>query len=84
MPKTNRSPGTGRIAQQFEILRSQGKKALVTFVTAGDPGLNYTVPAMHSLVAGGANLLELGIPFSDPEAEVQQFRQPTSVHWQMV
>ena len=61
--------GTGRIAQQFEILRSQGKKALVTFVTAGDPGLNYTVPAMHSLVAGGANLLELGIPFSDPEAE---------------
>ena len=69
MPKTNRSPGAGRIAQQFEILRSQGKKALVTFVTAGDPGLNYTVPAMHSLVAGGANLLELGIPFSDPEAE---------------
>ena len=59
----------GRIAAEFERLREQGKKALVTFITAGDPGVDYTVPAMHSLVAGGANLLELGIPFSDPEAE---------------
>ena len=59
----------GRIAAEFERLREQGKKALVTFITAGDPGVDFTVPAMHSLVAGGANLLELGIPFSDPEAE---------------
>ena len=69
MTEANSTLGAGRIAQQFEALRSQGKKALVTFVTAGDPGLDFTVPAMHSLVAGGANLLELGIPFSDPEAE---------------
>ena len=69
MTEANSTFGAGRIAQQFEALRSQGKKALVTFVTAGDPGLDFTVPAMHSLVAGGANLLELGIPFSDPEAE---------------
>ena len=55
MSKTNLSSGTGRIAQQFDMLRSQGKKALITFVTAGDPGLDFTVPAMHSLVAGGAN-----------------------------
>ena len=59
----------GRIAAEFERLAEQGKKALVTFITAGDPGVDFTVPAMHSLVAGGANLLELGIPFSDPEAE---------------
>ncbi|NCF77467.1 MAG: tryptophan synthase subunit alpha [Proteobacteria bacterium] len=69
MTEADSTFGAGRIAQQFEALRSQGKKALVTFVTAGDPGLDFTVPAMHSLVAGGANLLELGIPFSDPEAE---------------
>ena len=58
-----------RIAQQFLALKAQNRKALVTFVTAGDPRPEFTVPAMHSLVAGGANLLELGIPFSDPEAE---------------
>jgi len=45
------------------------RKALVSFVTAGDPTVNHTVPAMHALVAGGVDLLELGIPFSDPEAE---------------
>ena len=59
----------GRIAEQFKMLKARGQKALVTFITAGDPGPEFTVPAMHSLVAGGANLLELGIPFSDPEAE---------------
>lgn len=59
----------GRIAAEFARLAQHGKKALVTFITAGDPGIDFTVPAMHSLVAGGANLLELGIPFSDPEAE---------------
>ena len=45
------------------------RKALVTFVTAGDPTIAHTVSAMHALVDGGADLLELGIPFSDPEAE---------------
>lgn len=56
-----------RIADTFEKLGKQ--RALVTFVTAGDPSPAHTVPAMHALVAGGADLLELGIPFSDPEAE---------------
>lgn len=45
------------------------RKALVTFITAGDPGISATVPAMHALVAGGADVIELGIPFSDPEAD---------------
>jgi tryptophan synthase alpha chain len=60
---------TGRIADKFVTLRAQEKTALVTFVTAGDPAPDYTVPAMHALVSGGADLLELGIPFSDPEAD---------------
>ena len=66
----------GRIAAEFQRLRVQGKKALVTFITAGEPGADFTVPAMHSLVAGGANLLELGIPFSDPEAESPPNQEP--------
>ena len=46
-----------------------GRKALVSFVTAGDPSPAHTVPAMHALVAGGTDIIELGVPFSDPEAE---------------
>ena len=45
------------------------RRALNTFITAGDRGLDVTVPAMHALVEGGADLIELGVPFSDPEAE---------------
>ena len=56
-----------RISDLFA--RLDGRKALLSFVTAGDPNLEHTVPAMHALVAGGANLIELGIPFSDPEAD---------------
>ncbi|MEM6999597.1 MAG: tryptophan synthase subunit alpha [Pseudomonadota bacterium] len=47
----------------------QGRPALVGFITAGDPTLAHSVPAMHALVAGGTDLIELGVPFSDPEAE---------------
>tara|TARA_E500000178_G_scaffold297970_1_gene304919 strand:+ start:3860 stop:4672 length:813 start_codon:yes stop_codon:yes gene_type:complete len=65
----NATVGGGRIRQCFEEVRVQGKKALISFITAGDPGVDYTVPAMHSLVQGGVDILELGIPFSDPEAE---------------
>jgi tryptophan synthase alpha chain len=58
-----------RIAQTFAALKEQGKTGLVTFITAGDPGPELTVPLMHALVAGGADILELGVPFSDPMAE---------------
>ena len=58
-----------RIAPTFNALKQQGKTGLVTFVTAGDPGPDLTVPIMHALVAGGADVLELGVPFSDPMAE---------------
>lgn len=58
-----------RIAQRFAALAAADRTALTTFITAGDPSLDATVPALHQLVASGADLLELGIPFSDPEAE---------------
>ena len=50
-------------------LREAGRKALVPFITAGDPSLDATVPVMHALVAAGADAIELGVPFSDPMAD---------------
>jgi len=58
-----------RIEQTFSALKQQGKTGLVTFITAGDPGPETTVPLLHALVEGGADVLELGVPFSDPMAE---------------
>jgi len=61
--------GGGRLDRTLAAAREAGRKALVTFVTAGDPTPDATVPALHALVRGGADVLELGMPFSDPEAE---------------
>ncbi|MGQ0749598.1 MAG: tryptophan synthase subunit alpha [Betaproteobacteria bacterium] len=58
-----------RIAATFENLRKQGRKALIPFITAGDPDPALAVPLMHALVAGGADVIELGVPFSDPMAD---------------
>lgn len=58
-----------RIAQTFAALKEEGKTGLVTFITAGDPAPELTVPLLHALVEGGADVLELGVPFSDPMAE---------------
>lgn len=58
-----------RIDQRFSQLRNQGRKALIPFITAGDPDLATTLPLMHELVAAGADILELGVPFSDPMAD---------------
>ncbi len=58
-----------RIQATFAALAAQNKKALITFITAGDPAPELTVPLLHGLVAGGVNILELGVPFSDPMAE---------------
>jgi len=58
-----------RIEPRFAALAAQKRTALITFITAGDPAPELTVPLMHALVAGGVDLLELGIPFSDPMAE---------------
>ncbi len=58
-----------RIAARFAELRGQGRTALVPFITAGDPTKDVTVPLMHTLVNNGADIIELGVPFSDPMAD---------------
>jgi len=58
-----------RIAATFAQLNKQGRKALIPFITAGDPDPASCVPLMHALVAGGADIIELGVPFSDPMAD---------------
>ncbi len=58
-----------RIATTFARLARQGRKALIPYVTAGDPAPETTVPLLHALVGAGADMLELGIPFSDPMAD---------------
>ena len=58
-----------RMAQCFERLTNEGRKALIPYIVAGDPVKDITVSVMHEMVANGADIIELGIPFSDPEAE---------------
>jgi tryptophan synthase alpha chain len=58
-----------RIGATFEKLRAQRRAALIPFVTAGDPSPRQTVSVMHGLVRGGADVIELGMPFSDPMAD---------------
>lgn len=60
---------TLRIEQKLAQLKTQNKKALVPFITAGDPGLEQTVAIMQALVQSGADMIELGVPFSDPMAD---------------
>ncbi|MDP1525139.1 MAG: tryptophan synthase subunit alpha [Rhodocyclaceae bacterium] len=58
-----------RIAAKFAELKSQQRKALIPFITAGDPEPGQTLPLMRALVDGGADIIELGVPFSDPMAD---------------
>jgi tryptophan synthase alpha chain len=58
-----------RIAQRLRLLKQQNKTALIPYITAGDPAPGLTVDLMHLLVEQGADLIELGVPFSDPMAD---------------
>jgi tryptophan synthase alpha chain len=58
-----------RIAAVFAALKKQNRKALIPFITAGDPDAAMAVPLMHTLADAGADVIELGVPFSDPMAD---------------
>ena len=58
-----------RIDTRFADLKKQGRKALIPYVTAGFPFADVTPELMHGMVAGGADVIELGVPFSDPSAD---------------
>jgi tryptophan synthase alpha chain len=58
-----------QIKSCFEQLKHLGKTALIPYITAGDPNLAITLGLMHALVKSGADIIELGVPFSDPSAD---------------
>jgi tryptophan synthase alpha chain len=72
-----------RLAAKFEELSKSGRKALIPFITAGDPNPDFTVPMMHAMVTAGADIIELGVPFSDPMADgpvIQKASERALVH----
>ena len=72
-----------RITSKLESLKQSGRKALIPFITAGDPNPAFTVPAMHAMVKAGADIIELGVPFSDPMADgpvIQRASERALVH----
>lgn len=58
-----------RLKTRFDELAKIGRKALIPFITVGDPNPEFTVPMMHAMVDAGADIIELGVPFSDPMAD---------------
>ncbi|MGM8931166.1 tryptophan synthase subunit alpha [Salinicola halophyticus] len=60
---------SNRIDRRFAALKAQGRTALIPYITAGDPAPAHTVDFMHACVEAGADVLELGVPFSDPMAD---------------
>src|SRR5947209_19674199 len=60
---------TSRITSLFQTLKKEGRKGLIAYLTAGDPSPARTPALVAALVRGGADLIELGVPFSDPIAD---------------
>ncbi|MFZ9407505.1 MAG: tryptophan synthase subunit alpha [Burkholderiaceae bacterium] len=60
---------SSRISATFGRLKGEGRKALIPYFTAGHPSRDHAVPLMHALAANGADVIELGVPFSDPMAD---------------
>ena len=58
-----------RIEKKFNDSKASGKKCLISYITAGDPEKKITADLMHTLVSSGTDIIELGIPFSDPMAD---------------
>jgi len=66
-----------RIKQRFALLAKQGRKGLIPYICAGDPTAAITVPLMHALARAGADVIELGVPFSDPMADGPTIQRAT-------
>ena len=58
-----------RIEKKFNKLKSENKTCLISYITAGDPTISDTLDIMHTLIKSGTNIIELGVPFSDPMAD---------------
>ena len=72
-----------RIQSTFSALKANNKKALIPYITAGDPHPKHTVELLHALVKNGADMIELGVPFSDPMADgpvIQRASERALVH----
>ena len=72
-----------RIARAFELSKSEGRPAAIPFLTAGDPEPSLTVPLCEALARAGADIIELGVPFSDPVADgptIQKSSQRAQTH----
>ena len=68
-----------RIATAFSQARASSRAALIPYIAAGNPLPESTVPLMHGLVKAGADIIELGIPFSDPMADGPIIQKPLSM-----
>lgn len=72
-----------RLTAKFEALKHAKRKALIPFITAGDPNPDFTVPALHAMVKAGADIVEIGVPFSDPMADgpvIQKASERALIH----
>ena len=61
--------GTERIEKRFKELKKAGRAGLITFITAGDPNIKISTQILQKLPGSGADIIELGMPFSDPMAD---------------
>jgi tryptophan synthase alpha chain len=68
---------TSRIDACFASLKARSRKGLIPYIAAGDPSAELSVPLMHALVAAGADVIELGVPFSDPMADGPAIQRAT-------
>ena len=75
VPERDRGSDSGRIRARFDKLKQEGRGGLVTFVTAGDPDFETSAQILAGLPAAGADLIEVGIPFSDPMADGPAIQQ---------
>ena len=70
-----------RLQTRFDELKQQNRAALVTFITAGDPDYATSLAILKGLPAAGADVIELGMPFTDPMADGRRSSWPTSAPW---